>query len=129
MRSAPITVPEYLDRLPEERQQPMAWIRQLIRKHWPRIKEDMANGFPTYHMGGQALFAVSNQKNHITFYVLPPGLLSVFNQDLRTRNRGKSCVRFRKLHDEDLELIDRMVLYVGTIFALEPQGARKVERV
>lgn len=125
MALLPITAHDYYERLPEERQLPMARIRQMIRKHWPRTREDMANGFPTYHLGGQALFAVSSQKNHITFYVLPPGMLSVFNQDLRARDHGKSCVRFRRLDDEDLGLLHRIVLYVGTTLTVASRETRK----
>jgi uncharacterized protein YdhG (YjbR/CyaY superfamily) len=106
----------YFEELPEERQGPMVMIRQLIRHQWPAVKEDMANGMPTYHLQGEAVFALSNQKNHITFYVIPFTLLNAFRNDLRTRNCGRSCIRFRRLESEDLALLERIIRYVGATF-------------
>lgn len=97
----------------------MVRIRQLVLKHWPKAKEDMAYGMPTYHMSGQPVFALASQKNHITFYVMPYDLLNAFKHDLRTRNCGKSCIRFRRLEEEDVDLIERIIKYVGTTFTGE----------
>ena len=91
-----LTSHEYFEQLTAERQLPLARIRQLIRKHWPKAKEDMSYGMPTYHLGGQPVFALASQKNHITFYVMPYDLLNAFKHDLRTRNCGKSCIRFKR---------------------------------
>lgn len=110
------TALSYFENLPPERQLPMASMRRLIKRHWPKAKEDMAYGMPTYHILGQPVFAIASQKNHITFYVIPYELLSAFKHDLRTRNCGKSCIRFRQLTEEDLDLIERIVKYVGTTF-------------
>ena len=107
----------YLEDLPPERQIPIATMHQLIKRHWPKVKEDMAYGMPTYHLNGQPVFALASQKNHITFYVMPYDLLSAFKHDLRTRNCGKSCIRFRRLEQEDLDLLERIIMYVGTTFA------------
>jgi uncharacterized protein YdhG (YjbR/CyaY superfamily) len=106
----------YFEELPEDRQGQMVMIRQLIRQQWPAVKEDMANGMPTYHLQGEPVFAVSNQKNHITFYVLPFDLLSAFRNDLRTRNCGRTCIRFRRLEADDLALLERIIRYVGATF-------------
>ena len=62
---------DYFEQLPSDRQMSLARIRQIIRKQWPKAKEDMAYGMPTYHLGGQPVFALASQKNHITFYVMP----------------------------------------------------------
>jgi uncharacterized protein YdhG (YjbR/CyaY superfamily) len=110
---------DYFEQLPSDRQFPMARMRQLVRKHWPKAKEDMAYGMPTYHLGGQPVFALASQKNHITFYVMPYDLLSAFKHDLRTRNCGKSCIRFKRLEEEDVDLIERIVKYVGTTYTGE----------
>lgn len=113
------TAHDYFEQLSAERQPPLARIRQLIRKHWPKAKEDMAYGMPTYHLSGQPVFALASQKNHITFYVMPYDLLNAFKHDLRTRNCGKSCIRFKRLEEEDVELIERIVKYVGTTYTGE----------
>lgn len=116
MTTEPPSVHAYFDNLPDDRQLPMARLRQLVRHHWPKAKEDLAYGMPTYHLSGQPVFAIASQKNHITFYVMPYDLLSAFKHDLRTRNCGKSCIRFKRLEEEDMDLLERIVKYVGTTF-------------
>jgi uncharacterized protein YdhG (YjbR/CyaY superfamily) len=117
MPLSPATAHDYFELLPADRQQPMVRLRQLVRKYWPKAKEDMAYGMPTYHLEGQPVFALASQKHHMTFYVMPYDLLSAFKHDLRTRNCGKSCIRFRRLEEEDVELVERIIKYVGTTFA------------
>jgi uncharacterized protein YdhG (YjbR/CyaY superfamily) len=114
MRPPPPTAHEYFEQLSEDRQAPMAQVRQMIRRQWPKAKEDMSYGMPTYLLNDQPVFALASQKNHITFYVLPFELLNAFKHDLRTRNCGKSCIRFRRLETEDMDLLERIVMYVGT---------------
>lgn len=113
------TAHAYFELLPADRQLPMARMRQLVRRHWPKAKEDLAYGMPTYHLAGQPVFAIASQKNHMTFYVMPYDLLSAFKHDLRTRNCGKSCIRFKRLEDGDMDLLERIVKYVGTTYTGE----------
>jgi uncharacterized protein YdhG (YjbR/CyaY superfamily) len=120
---------DYFEQLPTDRQIPMVRIRQLVRKHWPKAKEDMAYGMPTYHLGGQPVFALASQKNHITFYVMPYDLLSAFKHDLRTRNCGKSCIRFKRLEEEDMDLLERIVKYVGTTYTGEAPKLKMFAKV
>jgi uncharacterized protein YdhG (YjbR/CyaY superfamily) len=120
---------DYFEQLPSDRQMPLARIRQIIRKQWPKAKEDMAYGMPTYHMGGQPVFALASQKNHITFYVMPYDLLSAFKHDLRTRNCGKSCIRFKRLEEGDIDLLERIIMYVGTTYAGEAPKLKMFAKV
>ena len=111
------TVPEihaYIEAQPGERQLMLAQVRSLIRDQWPKVKEDLALEMPTYHLGGRPMFALANQKAHITFHVLDRELLNAFKNDLRTRNCGKGCIRFRRLESADVELLERIVKYVGS---------------
>lgn len=117
MRIPTTTAVAYFEQLPADRQEPMVIMRQLIRRQWPKAKEDMAYGMPTYHLSGQPVFALASQKNHLTFYVMPYDLLCAFKHDLRTRNCGKSCLRFRRLEEQDIDLLERIIMYVGTTFA------------
>ncbi len=119
MPLSPTTAHDYFELLSPDRQLPLARLRQLVRKYWPKAKEDMAYGMPTYHLDGHPVFAIASQKNHITFYVMPYDLLSAFKHDLRTRNCGKSCIRFKRLEEEDMDLLERIVKYVGTTYSGE----------
>jgi uncharacterized protein YdhG (YjbR/CyaY superfamily) len=111
-----ITAHVYFERLPEEHLMTMARIRHMMRKQWPDHKEDMRFGMPTYHLNGQPLFAMASKPGLIIFYVLPAELLDHFKHDLRTRNHGKRCIRFREVTEPDMELLERIVKYVGTTF-------------
>ena len=110
---------EYFEQLPSDRQLPLSRIRQIVRRQWPQAKEVLSYGLPTYHLGGQPVFSLASQKNHITFYVMPYDLLGAFKHDLRTRNCGKSCIRFKRLETEDVELLERIIMYVGTTYTGE----------
>lgn len=125
MPNASPEIRAYMEAQPSERQLMLAHVRSLIREQWPRTREDMALGMPTYHLGGKPAFALANQKNHITFHVLEPGLLSAFKHDLRTRNCGKGCIRFRRLEPPDVEMLERIVKYVGTAVSGDLQLTRK----
>ena len=120
---------DYFEQLPSDRQMSLARIRQIIRKQWPKAKEDLAYGMPTYHLGGQPVFALASQKNHITFYVMPYDLLSAFKHDLRTRNCGKSCIRFKRLEEGDVDLLERIIMYVGTTYAGEAPKLKMFAKV
>ena len=76
----------------------------------------MLYGVPTFHINGQPLFALASQKDYISFYLMPKEMLSAFAHDLRTRNCGKSCIRFKRLEQEDMALLERIVKFVGTTF-------------
>ena len=115
----------YMEAQPSERQLMLAHVRILIREQWPRSREDMTLGMPTYHLGGKPAFALANQKNHITFHVLEPALLNAFKHDLRTRNCGKGCIRFRRLEPADIEMLERIVKYIGTAVSGDVQLTRK----
>ncbi|MFN8352626.1 MAG: DUF1801 domain-containing protein [Flavobacteriales bacterium] len=114
MRSTVPDIHAYIEAQPGDRQLMLAHVRSLIRDQWPKAKEDMALEMPTYHLGGRPVFALANQKGHITFHVLERELLNAFKHDLRTRNCGKGCIRFRRLEQADVELLERIVKYVGT---------------
>ena len=129
MRIGPTTTQEYFEQLPADRQLPLARIRQLIRKHWPRTREDMSYGMPTYHLSGQPVFAIASQKNHLTFYVMPYDLLNAFKHDLRTRNCGKSCIRFKRLEEGDVDLLERIIMYVGTTYTGEAPKLKMFAKV
>lgn len=114
----------YFAAQPAERQLMLAQVRSIIRDQWPKAKEDMALDMPTYHLGGGPVFALANQKNHITFHVLERPLLNAFKHDLRTRNCGKGCIRFRRLEPADVELLERLVKYIGTAVSGDLQFIR-----
>jgi uncharacterized protein YdhG (YjbR/CyaY superfamily) len=106
-------VDAYLASQPAVRSEPLQRIRALIHRVWPAVAEDMSYGMPTFLLDGHPLCTIANQKHFMAFYVVPYALLDAFNQELKGRDHGRSCIRFRAVDDEALDLIERIVRYTG----------------
>jgi uncharacterized protein YdhG (YjbR/CyaY superfamily) len=103
------TVAAYMKELPAERRAALAKLRALLRKGAPKAKEDMAYGMPTYTLDGELLFAFAAQKNNYALYCCYTGVLQKHKKRLGKLDCGKSCVRFRKPEDLDLDVVADMV--------------------
>lgn len=103
----------YFASLPNERREPLERVRAKVRAIWPKASEKLVNGIPTYHLDGHPLCALANQKSFMVLYIMPYDLLDAFNKDLKAYDRGRSCIRFRRLEPETLELFDRILKYTG----------------
>ena len=74
-------------------------------------------GKPTYHLDGHALWSLANQKNWMVLYVKPHDLLNAFKKDLLIYDTGRSCIRFKRLSEQTLDLFDRIIKYTGNQMA------------
>jgi uncharacterized protein YdhG (YjbR/CyaY superfamily) len=129
MQSEAKTVEEYINALPEERQQAIRKVRKLILENLPEGYEEVMNWgmityqvplsvYPdTYNKKPLMFAALASQKNHMAVY-----LSTIYiNEDKRVQfeesyretgkryDVGKSCVRFRKLDDLPLSLIGKEI--------------------
>lgn len=133
MQSKAATPTEYLNSLPEERQEPMRKLRETITDNLPQdFSETMSYGmigyvvphsvYPAgYHCNPeQALpfMSIASQKNFIGFYHMGiyanPELLEWFQTEypkhVKTKlDMGKSCIRFKKPDQIPYELIAELV--------------------
>ncbi len=114
MRIDAATCEAYYEALPEERRDALLQVRDLVKRAFPRVSEQLANGLPTFHLDGTAFCAIGNQKSFMALYVMHHDLLVAFNKDLKAYDRGRSCIRFRRLAPQDLELFDRIIKYTGS---------------
>lgn len=114
MRSLVRTVDEYFEQLEPERREALTRLRKLILSIWPKIAEDMDRDMPTYHLDGRTLLAFSNQRDFMALYILPHDLLNAFRKDLLIYNTGRTCIRFKRLDSETLDLFDRIIKYTGS---------------
>jgi uncharacterized protein YdhG (YjbR/CyaY superfamily) len=124
MRSA-LELDLYYGGLPGDRRDALLAIRQLIRRIWPSTIEDMYYEMPTFHLDGQPLCAIASQKHFMALYVMNYDMLDAFKNDLKVYDRGKSCVRFKRLEPETYDLLDRMIKYIGSQLALSKVTAKK----
>lgn len=108
-----MTISDYIEKQPENRQKMIQDIRELIKLTYPNIVETMDYKMPTYLLDGETLCALASQKQHMSFYIMPHDLLEGFREELEAYNCGKSCIRFKKLKDEDLELFQRILKFTG----------------
>ena len=127
--TSPTTVAEYLDRLPAERRDVVAAVRDVVVRNLPvGYRETLAWGmitwviplerYPdTYNGHPLGYVSLAAQKNYYALYLM--GCYMDPEQDRRLResfalaakklDMGKSCVRFRKLEDLPLEAIGQIV--------------------
>jgi len=125
MRSEAATPKEYLDELPPERRAVVAAVRRRVRASMPKgYKESMNWGmiawevplrrYPDTYNGQPLMYvALAAQKNHYALY------LSAINASAERRDAferawaatgkkldlGKSCLRFKRLEDVDLDVV------------------------
>ena len=133
MQSTAISVEEYFDTLPEDRQKPMKQLRSAIKKNLPKgFKEVMSYGMVGYvvphslYPGGYhcdpklplPFMCLASQKNFISFYHMgvysDKKILDWFTSEYAKRAKGKldmgkSCIRFKKPDQIPFDLIGELV--------------------
>ena len=110
------TLPEvttYLEALSPERRQCIEQVRTAILKRLPDAIETMHYNMPTYAHKGHLVAALASQKLYMSLYILPHDLLPHFADDIAPFNCGKSCIRFKKLEEAQVELLARIVHYAS----------------
>jgi hypothetical protein len=126
--SAP-TVAAYLRELPPDRRAVVGAVRQLVLEHLPKGYEEAMNwGMITYQVPRKRFAGTANlqplcyaalaaQKNYYSLYLMSlyvnPRELESFRAAFKAAgkklDRGKSCVRFRRLEDLELPAVARLV--------------------
>ena len=129
---------DYISQLPEERQAPIAKLRQIILDHLPKGMEEQMNygmlGFVIphsvypdgYHCDPKTplpFMNLASQKNFIAVYHMgmyaKKEVLDWFTTEYAERckyklDMGKSCVRFKKIEDIPYELIGQLAGKMST---------------
>jgi len=134
MRSDAGTVEEYLDNLPSERREVVSAVRDVINAALPHgYVEGIAFGmigwtvprkrFPdTYNGQPLSYVGLAAQKRYYSLYLNAVYTGSADEDEFRRRweatgrklDMGKSCVRFKKMDDLDLDLISEVVASTST---------------
>ena len=137
MTSDAKTPEQYIDALPPDRKEAMMLIRSAIIKNLPTgFAEVMSSGMIGYVVPHQKYPAgyhcdpkqplpyvcLASQKNYIAFYhmglYVMPALLQWFEKEYPNHAKskldmGKSCIRFKKLHDLPVNLIGELISKVS----------------
>lgn len=146
-KSSAATVDEFLAELPDDRRAVIESLRALIRKNLPEgYVESLSSGMLSYEVpletypntyNGKPLgyVALAAQKNGYSLYLIGPYVDPAQAEELRTAfaaagkklDMGKSCVRFRKLEDLDLDAIARSIASMSPRTFIERHEASRAK--
>lgn len=117
------SVEEYFDQLPAERREPIELLHKLIQKISPKFKPYFA-----YNMLGYGKFpylnykkehiewpiiSLASQKNYISLYVCAVEgneyVAEKHKSELGKVSVGKSCIRFKKIEDLNLDVLEKVL--------------------
>ena len=137
MQSKATSPQQYLDELPEDRKEPIKKLRQQILDNLPQgMEEQMSYGmlgyvvphvvYPDgYHCDPKLplpFMNLASQKNFVAVYSMAlyakKELMDWFTSEYAKQckyklNMGKSCIRFKRMHDIPFELIGELTSKVN----------------
>jgi uncharacterized protein YdhG (YjbR/CyaY superfamily) len=117
------SVKEYFDMLPKDRREPVEFLHKLIQKTAPGLKPNFLYNMPGYgsfkcrnykkEIIDWPIIGLASQKNYISLYVCAVDdggyLAEKYKHELGKVNVGKSCIRFKKLDDLNLETLKKVI--------------------
>jgi hypothetical protein len=121
--NAATTVEEYIDAVPQERKELILALHEFIQSAVPGLEVHYANNmigygsFPYRDYKKQLIewpvIALANQKNYVSIYVCAVAdgnyVAELYQNSLGKVSVGKSCIRFKKLDDVNLEGLKKVL--------------------
>lgn len=122
------TAEDYLEWVPEKRQPAMRALHDMIRRLAPNLEPCIVYGMIGYGLepyetksgskGEWPRIALANQKAHISLYMGCDGcddgyLVEQAKDRLGKVSVGKSCIRFTKLENLNLKVVEELVTKVA----------------
>ena len=115
---------ELISRLEEPRKSEMIKLDAFIKKTVPNLPVSLYGaviGYGKYHYksksgseGDWMIIGLASQKNYISLYIcsMEDGeyLAEKYKDELPKADIGKSCIRFKKFEDIDLEVLKKLIL-------------------
>ena len=101
-------VDAYVQDLEPERRAALETLRALVFRVAPEVVETMRYRMPTYEYGDEMLCAFASQKHYISLY-MDVEIVKQHKAELTGLDLGKSCIRFRRLEQLDLETVEKML--------------------
>lgn len=87
------TIDEYIGRFPEEVQEILTSIRELVHDVAPDATEAISYQIPAFKLDGKILVYFAGWKDHVSMYPLPQGD-TAFDTELKKYQSGKGTARF-----------------------------------
>lgn len=117
------SIKEYFDMLPQDRRDILEFLHDFIQKPAPSLKPIFGYNMPGYgsfkyknykkEIIDWPIIALASQKNYISLYVCAVEngeyLAEKNKKDLGKVSVGRSCIRFKKLDDLNLETLKKVI--------------------
>ncbi|KEZ48984.1 DUF1801 domain-containing protein [Metabacillus indicus] len=91
----------------------MVLLRKKILAALPFAEEGFQYGFPVYSLSGEPAAGFASREKGLMFYLMDPGIVAPYHEDLATRITGKTCIILKENSDTPksiiLDCIDRML--------------------
>lgn len=110
MAKKPTNAEEYVQQVPESRRKAIVALRKLILKAAPDIVETFRYKMPTYLYKDEMLAALASQKHYMSLY-MDTEIVESYQDQLTGLNCGKSCIRFKKLSEVPIDVIEEMLAH------------------
>ncbi|MBV2165730.1 MAG: DUF1801 domain-containing protein [Kaistella sp.] len=101
---------KYIAQFPENVQDILNEIRQIILEEAPEVTEKIAYGMPGFYLNKKPLVYFAAYKNHIGFYATPTGH-EEFKRELSVYKQGKGSVQFPLKDEIPYQLIHKIVKF------------------
>lgn len=117
------TVESYINDVPAERKETITHLHKFIQKVAPSLTSYFATNMLGYgkfpyldykkQMIDWPIVALANQKNYISVYVCAVDngeyIAEKYKDQLGKVSVGKSCIRFKKLEDVNLDVLEKVI--------------------
>lgn len=118
------TPEEYIAKIDEPRRSEIKILHEFIRKTVPDLKPFIISGMigygpfhyksPSGREGDWSILALASQKNYISVYACAAKdgqyVAEKYKDKLPKANIGRSCIRFKKTSDIDLDVLKKVLL-------------------
>lgn len=112
------TIDDYIASFPEEVQQKLWAICQVIKEVVPTADEAIKYGMPAIIYKGKKLVYFAAMKHHLGFYPTPSGI-AAFKEEVAAFKHSKGAVQFPLNEEPPLDLIAKITRFRLTEVAAE----------
>lgn len=104
------SIDEYISHFPENVQDILEELREIISKSAPEAEETINYGMPTFKLNGKNLVHFAAYKNHIGFYPAPSGI-AAFRKEISEYKNSKGAVQFPIDKPIPFPLVKKIVIF------------------
>lgn len=125
-------VQAYIKQSPEEQQEHLLELRQMIVDTLPDLQESIGSGFPVYLLDGRWIAGFASRKSGPKFYLMMHDIVQQYKPQLGKKITGKSCCldykASRKFSPPELKVIIQHMLDDTRRFLFIEAHMKKIEQ-